>query len=152
MKRDGRHRSRGVFRLLMALVALGVLGATVAVAGASTKFSYSASISDAGFLVVDLEEQGQRRFEGVRYQLNATATVVGTNEAYVLPTSGQTPTPSIPDDRGRISATVATTDDIFPQVGPCGCGPKVVTYDEITLTNLDSGHTYRLTAVTRTFG
>ena len=125
-----------------------VLGVTVSAAGASTKFTYTPSIDDAAYLLVSFEEGSLKRFDAADYQLDAFAEVSSPNmiSGFVVTGTAQL----ISDERGRVSGNIATTVDVLPQVAPCGCtGPRQVKYSDITLTNVTTGHVYRLDPILR---
>ena len=125
-----------------------VLGVTVSAAGASTKFTYTPSIDDAAYLVVSFEEGSLKRFDAVDYQLDGFAEVSRPNmiSGFVVTGTARLVT----DERGRVSGNIATTVDVLPQVVPCGCtGQRQVTYSDITLTNVTTGHVYRLDPILR---
>ena len=132
--------------LVVAMVLM--LGVTVSAAGASTKFSYTPSIDDAAYLVVSFEEGSLKRFDAIDYQLDAFAEVSSPNRisGFVVTGSARIVT----DERGRVSGNIATTVDVLSQVAPCGCsGPRQVEYRDIALTNVTTGHVYRLDPILR---
>jgi len=138
--------------LALALTAALVLSASVSVAGASTKFAYAEEVTNAGSLVVGFEEGSLKRFASVEYQLDATASAVwelsGGQSIGVLYNPRATVTLA-PDVRGRVRGTL--TLDIS-QSGGCGCGTlRRVEYSNVTLTNLATGHVYRLDPISREY-
>ena len=146
MLREDMRRSLGLGLLLAGVL---VLSAGISVAGAGTKLT-SAEILDNGNLVVGFEERGLKRFTSVDYQLNATAIVSSPTLAQLYEglQEGVTLTP---DDKGAVADTLTETDVSFPSGVPCTCGPRHVEYFDMTLTNLTTGHVYRLDSISRDY-
>jgi hypothetical protein len=139
------------FGLALTLTALLALAASVATSGASTKFVYTEEITATGDLIVHFEEGGLKRFDGVDYQLDATATsLLGTCEQQGMVRTFPTATVALsPDGKGRVTGSLTLVLDV-PQVFPCQHLLRVE-YTSVTLTNLASGHEYRLDPVSRAF-
>jgi hypothetical protein len=142
----------------LALLSVGVLVFSVAtpVAGASAKFSSTEVIDDSGHLVFAFEEGSMKRFATVDYRLDATAIAescdpTGQQCIGQLFNSTDAATGLVPDDKGRVGTTLTLSDVNFPSPGPCTCGPRHVEYSDMTLTNLTSGHVYRLDSISRDF-
>jgi hypothetical protein len=138
--------------LAFLLIVIGVL-ALSSITQASAKFSYSESVDSAGNLSVGFDEVGQKRFSSVDYGLSATAVVTWScNGQTVAQQQFPTGTGSLtPDERGRAAGTITLT--LNPS-GGSGCSSAVlarVDYTDVTLTNLSSGHVYRLDPVSQTF-
>lgn len=134
--------------LVLVLTGAVVLTAGISVAAASTKFSSTAEITDNGHLVVNFEEGSLKRFASIDYQLDATATVQSPNFAQLYEGLRASLTLA-PGDRGRVAGTLSLTDVSLISPGPCTCGPLHVEYFDMTLTNLATGHVYRLDSISR---
>jgi hypothetical protein len=119
------------------------------VASASAKFDYTTSIDDTGELVVSFEERSLKRFDGVSYRLEALGELVtptrrGGGQALV-----ETESPLVPDANGRVTGSLTTTLGLL-FLAPCGCGEgRYIEYTNIVLTNLATGHMYRLNPIRR---
>lgn len=119
------------------------------VANASTKFDYTTSIDNTGELVVVFEEGSLKRFDGVAYRLEAlgkmvTPTMIAAGQALV-----ETESPLVPDTSGRVTGSLATSLGLL-FLAPCGCsGGRYFEYTNIVLTNLATGHVYRLDPIRR---
>lgn len=141
--------------------ALFVLSIGVPVAGAvsgpdaneNSKFVYTAEIV-ATDLVLNFDEGGQKRFPSVEYRLDATVEVIrfcggqgiGTRETVA------TTVTVTPNEQGR--AVGAFTVGSGTSDTPCSCctqGTLTVDYSNMTLTNLASGHVYRLDPIRQTY-
>lgn len=143
---------RRIFGLALVLTGALALSASISVAGASSKFAYTEEVTNTGSLVLGFDEGSLKRFASVDYQLDATASAIwdlsGGQSIGVL-YSPRTSVTLSPDDRGRVSG--ALTLDIS-QSGGCTCGPlRHVEYTDLTLTNLSTGHVYRLDSISRDF-
>ena len=141
----------------ISLLLVGVLAFSVgtSVAGASTKFSSTEVIDDNGHLVLAFEEGSLKRFASVDYRLDATAITrscdpTGQQCIGQLFDSTDAATVLVPDD-GRVGTTLTLSDVNFPSPGPCTCGPHHVDYSDVTLTNLTTGHVYRLDPISRDY-
>jgi len=141
---------RLTFRKMTVAVAVLTLSASISVAGASTKFSSTEEITDVGHLVFDFEEGSLKRFPSVDYQLDATATVASPNLAQLYPDLRASVTLT-PDDKGRVAGTLTLSDVNLTAGGPCTCGGLHVEYFDMTLTNLTTGHVYRLDPISRDY-
>ena len=142
---------RRILGLALLLAGVLALSAGISAAGASTKFSATEVITDNGHLVLSFDEGSLKRFASVDYRLDATATVVSPTMAHNYTDLKVTVTLT-PDDNGRVVGTLTLTDVSlsFPG-GPCTCGPVHVAYFDMTLTNLTTGHVYRLDPIGRDF-
>ena len=142
---------RRMFGLAFALTALLALTTGLATSGASTKFAYAAEVTATGDLIVNFEEASLKRFDSVGYQADATATsVLGTCEQQALVQTFPTATVALStDSKGRVSGTVTLVLDV-PQVVACQRLLRVE-HTDVTLTNLASGHVYRLDPISRGF-
>jgi hypothetical protein len=56
-----------------------------------------------------------------------------------------------PDDKGRVAGTLTLSDVNLSTGGPCTCGGQHVEYFCMTLTNLITGHVYRLDSFSRDY-
>lgn len=143
---------RRTFSLALALTALLALATGLATSGASTKFAYAEEVTATGDLIVHFEESSLKRFDGVDYQLDATATsLLGTcGEQQALMATFPTATTALsPDTKGQVTGTLTLVPDV-PPVVPCQRLLRVE-YTGVTLTNLATGHAYRLNPVSRAF-
>ena len=104
-----------------------------------------------GSLVVDFEEGSLKRFASVEYQLDATETsrwescgggAIEVNAVHPAP-----PLLLEPDDKGRTTGNFTVPLPLSNQV----CAPQHVEYTSVTLTNLTTGHVYRLDSISRDF-
>ena len=128
--------------LVLVVTSVLVFSAGISVAGASTKFSSTEEIT-GNDLVLDFEEGSLKRFSSVDYRLDGAVlavSCVGQFRALLFDTVSLTP-----DARGRVSGTL-TLD-----LGPSGslCEPHYVEYTDVTLTNLTTGHGYRLDSISQ---
>ena len=139
-----------ILGLALVVTSVVMFSAGVSVAGASTKFSSTEEITDNGHLVLNFEEGSMKRFASVDYRLDATATVSSPNFAqrYDDLHAGVT---LAPDEGGRVAATLTLSDVSLISPVPCTCGPLHVEYFDMTLTNLTTGHVYRLDSLSRDF-
>lgn len=143
--------SRRIFGFALALTLAVVLSA-IAVAGASTKFSYTAEVTESGSAVVRFEEGSLKRFETVDYRLDATevATWVSPCGGASLEQSFPSATITLlPDANGRASGTLMLPLSPPPPV-TCPVLQRVE-YTSVTLTDLTTGHVYRLGSISRDF-
>jgi hypothetical protein len=150
-----------VRRSLIVILAMAVglvLSAGISTSAASTKFAYSSAIDSTGSLTVSFEEAGIKKYTSVGYRLDASA--IAQWQVSVDPPlsiAKQYPaTASVglaPNDKGRVSGSVGL--DISQSGGPggvCGCGAlQHVEYFDMTITNLATGHVYRLSPISRDF-
>lgn len=141
---------RRIFGLAALLTGVLVLSAGISLAGASNKFAYTEGITTTGNFTVSFEEGSLKKFDGVDYQLDATAIATYANlAAQYFPTVS---TSSTPDAKGRVSAMLTTTLDLgAPSGGTCGCGLQRVEYTNVTLTNVTTGHVYRLASISQNY-
>ena len=144
---------RRIFVLTLALAGALVLVAGISAAEASTKFAYTEEVTQTGTAIVRFEEGSLKRFDGLDYQLEATAVAT-----WVSPCGGrlliEATFPSvtlalIPDAKGRVSGTL-TLDLSPPMVTPCEV-LQHVEYTSMTLTNLTTGHMYRLDPISQDY-
>ena len=127
------------------------LVAGVAIAGASPKFASTETIQfPGGNLVVTFDEGAQKRFSSVDYELTATAdatscmTVDGVTQCIATRTQlSDTVSGLVPDDKGRVAGSLTLVANAGPGGTICTCSLHM-DYFDITLTNLTSGHVYRL--------
>ena len=135
----------------LGLLLAGVLVVSVGtpLAGASTKFAYTEQLTDAASLVIDFEEGSLKKFLLVDYQLDATETsrwdsCNGGSSAEV--NAVNVPLTLAPE-KGRTSGNFAV------QLPPSGqlCAPQHVEYTNMTLTNVTTGHVYRLDSISRDY-
>jgi hypothetical protein len=119
------------------------------IASASTKFDYTTSIDDMGELVVVFEERSLKRFDGVAYRLEARAEMVTPTRRMLGQALDETESPLAPDTNGRVTGSLTTTLGLL-FLTPCGCGEgRYIEYTHIVLTNLETGHEYRLDPIRR---
>jgi hypothetical protein len=140
---------RGAFGFALALAVVLTLSAGISVAGASTKFSYTQEITDTGNLVFSFEEGSLKRFASVEYRLEATAIVASPDIAQLFEFDESVTL--TPDDRGRVLDTLTLNVNLSPGGGGCTCGGRRVEYFDMTLTNVASGHVYRIDPISRDF-
>jgi hypothetical protein len=118
-----------------------VFSAGTPLAGASTKFAYTEQLTDARSLVVDFEEGSLKRFASVDYQLDATeiSRWESCGGGSIEVNAVSVPLTLAPD-QGR------TTGNFTVQLPPSDqlCAPQHVEYTNMTLTNVTTGHVYRL--------
>ena len=138
-----------IARALGPTVLLGLV-VGISVAGASPKFASTETVQfPSGNLVVAFDEGGQKRFESVDYRLAATVeatsctTVNGETQCVaVLSQPSADATGLLPNDKGRVTGSLALSSGADGGT-ICSCVTHV-DYSDITLTNLTSGHVYRL--------
>ena len=150
-----RHVVSGRGRVVTVGAALIVaLVSAVTVASASTKFDYTPSIDNNGELVVVFDEGSLKRFDGVAYRLEAFGVYRSPTFALGAEARVETEAPLVPDTSGRVTGSLATELHLFEFV-PCGCGGgggRYVEYTDIVLTNLITGHVYRLEPIRLDYG
>jgi hypothetical protein len=56
-----------------------------------------------------------------------------------------------PDDKGRVLGDVTLNINLTPGGGICTCAGRLVDYFDMTLTNVTSGHVYRIDPIGRDF-
>jgi hypothetical protein len=123
-----------------------VLAGTTSLAGATGKFAYSEEIQfPSGDLLVVFEEGGQKRFSSVDYRLDATVQAISCQDPdhciATIADLSNTVTGLVPDAKGRVTGNVGL--DRGSGGGICTCTLHM-DYTNVTLTNLASGHVYRL--------
>ena len=142
---------RRIFKLTLALAAVVALAVGASSGGASSKFSYSEEVTATGDLVVRFDEMSLKRFVVVDYRLDATADALSASSCatqQILQRLFQTATVSLaPDAKGRVTGTLTLDLDV-PQVMTCQY-LRHVEYTNVTLTNLSTGHLYRLDPISR---
>jgi hypothetical protein len=150
------HRWIATAALLAMCVVVPVAGAVSGPgANENSKFVYTEDLGTALALVLAFDEGSQKRFESIAYQLDGNASHIrfcggqglGTMRAF-----SETLTVT-PNEEGRASGVFTIDSGTSDTICACGCGSGTltVTYSEMTLTNLATGHVYRLDAFTRTF-
>lgn len=144
----------------VAAVTLLVLSAGVSVAGAvsgpdanpNSKFVYTEQIVSID-LVVAFDEGGQKRLVAVDYLLAATVTrVIGCDGGIQISQDSVSTsvTGLMPDDKGRVVGELGL-DGAGP---PSGCVQTIlrrIGYTDVTLTNVITGHVYRLDPITEAY-
>ena len=137
--------------LTLVVAVASVLSVGISAAGASTKFAYTEQVADTADLVVSFEEGSLKRFASVDYQLAATAVSISCSAGQCigsLHNLSATVTLTPDTERGRVTGTLSL--DIPTSPAPCGCsGTFHVEYTDVTLTNLTTGHVYRLDSISR---
>ena len=128
------------------VVFASVVVAGTSLAGATGKFAYSEEIQfPSGDLLVVFEEGGQKRFDSVDYRLDATAQAISCQDPdhciATIADLSNTVNGLVPDAKGRVSGNVEL--DRGSGGGVCTCTLHM-DYANVTLTNLASGHVYRL--------
>ena len=99
--------------------------------------------SGTGNLVVTFDEGSQKRFVSVDYRLDATVVAYwaacgcSPQVVAILYEASNTVT-GLPDDKGRVIGNVAL------EVSETGMLLQRIEYTNVTLTNLNTGHVYRL--------
>jgi hypothetical protein len=144
---------RRMLSLTLAVAVASVLSVGISAAGASTKFAYTEQVADTADLVVSFEEGALKRFASVDYELVATATTMSCSGGqcigslhFLSANSTLTPDPV----KGRTSGTLTLDIPTSPSPVPCLCaGTFQVEYRDVTLTNLTTGHVYRLDPISR---
>jgi hypothetical protein len=144
------------FLLVVAVLALSAgVGTAGAVSGPgandNSKFVYTEAIERASSnLTVSVNEGGQKRLSSVDYRLSGTAITLQTlaggqaigQEFFPVGSA----TGLVPDADGRVSGSISLEVNVGP--GSCTCGGSFrVDYTDLVLTNLATGHTYRLADV-----
>ena len=145
-----RHVVSGLGRVVILGAAFVVaLISAATVASASTKFDYTTSIDNMGELVVVFDEGSQKRFDGVSYRLEAFAEMVTPTRRSGAQTLIETESPLAPYTNGRVTGSLTTTLGLL-FLTPCGCSEgRYIEYTNIVLTNLATGHAYRLDPIRR---
>jgi hypothetical protein len=149
--------------LLTALAAasLVMLSAGVSIAGAvsgpdanpNSKFVYTEEIVSSD-LVVAFDEGGQKRMVTVEYKLDATVTKEidcgGGVIAISVDSASDTVTGLMPDDKGRVVGELT----LAAAGGPSPCLQTIlrrIDYTDVTLTNVTTGHVYRLDPISQEY-
>jgi hypothetical protein len=143
---------RRLFGLTLALTGMLALAGGITAAGASTKFAYTEEVTQNGGAIVQFEEGSLKRFMSLDYQLDATQVATLGSHCEPGPLGAIAAEVSatltlIPDEKGRVSGTLTLALDP-PQLIPCQIVPRVE-YTNVTLTNLTTGHAYRLDPFSR---
>jgi hypothetical protein len=119
----------------------------------NSKLVYTEQIV-SGNLVVAFDESGQKRLLTVGYALDANVTrEVDCGGGLIVieqRSVSNSDTGLLPDDKGRVTGELV----LDPAWGPSGCVQTIVRridYMDVTLTNLTSGHAYRLDPISQTF-
>lgn len=148
---------RRLLALVSVLAGALVLSMGISAAGASSKFAYSEEIQfPSGSLVVRFAEASQKRFTSVDYQLTATATATAcTTLDGVTKCIGSLAFPSntvtlVPDEKGQVTGSFMLAGSGSVGGGLCECTLHTE-YSDVTLTNLTSGHVYRLDPIVGDF-
>jgi hypothetical protein len=123
-------------------------------ANENSKFVYTESLGTGLDLVLTFSEGGQKRFDSVTYQLNGNASHIRICDGQGV---GATRVVNemlavTPGDDGRGSGFFTVDSGVSETICGCGCGSGslTVTY-KLTLTNLATGHVYRLDDFMQTF-
>ena len=142
---------RRMLSLTLVVAVASMLSVGITAVGASTKFAYTEQVADTADLVVSFEEGSLKRFASVDYELTATAFSVSCSAGQCLGSLhnlSETVTLTPDTDRGRVTGELSL--DIPTSPAPCGCsGTFHVEYTDVTLTNLTTGHVYRLDSISR---
>ena len=141
---------RGRVAIVSAALMVALISAAAAtVASASTKFDHTTSIDNTGELVVSFEERSLKRFDGVSYRLEAFGELVTPTRRSGGHALVETESPLVPDTNGRLTGSLTTSLGLL-FLAPCGCGEgRYIEYTHIVLTNLATGHVYRLDPIRR---
>ena len=141
---------RRTLGLALLLAGVLVLSAGISAAGASNKFAYTEQLSDARSLNLDFEEGSLKRFASVDYELDATETSrwdsCGGGSSIEVHAVHSGPLRLAPDN-GRATGNFTVQLPPSDQV----CAPQHVEYTDMTLTNVTSGHVYRLDSISRDY-
>ncbi len=118
-------------------------------AGASTKFAYTEQLTDARSLVIAFEEGSLKRFATVDYQLDATeiSRWESCGGGSIDVNAVNVPLTDAPVDNGRTSGNFTVQLPPSDQL----CAPQHVEYTDMTLTNVTTGHVYRLDPISRDY-
>ena len=137
-------------RQLVVIATVAAIAAAMAnftVAEASTKFSYTEEIT-SNDLVLDFEEGSLKRFASVDYQLDATVLLRWVDcggQSFVVGYEASDTVALTPDEKGRVVGTIT----LESQDGGFLCAAQEAEYTGVTLTNLTTGHVYRLDPMSR---
>jgi len=131
------------------LLTASVVFAGSSFAAAPGKFVYTEEIQfPGGTLSVAFDEGGQKRFDSVGYRLDANVTVTTCQEGQCIAVA-DSPSATLldltPDAKGRVTGSLTLVPPPPGGGGICVCTSSVE-YRDVTLTNLTSGHVYRLDA------
>lgn len=150
---------RLTFRRAVAAASLLVLSTGISVAGAvpgpgtndNSKFFYTEEVVSTD-LIVNFGEGGQKKLSAVDYRLDATVEVYrecgGQALAYFYSASN-TVTGLVPDDKGRVVGNLVLEG---PGTSPCLETTLLrIEYRDMTLTNITTGHVYRLDPITQEY-
>ena len=145
---------RRVFSFVFVLTGALALSAGISGAGASGKLAFTEEIQfPSGSLAVTFDEGGQKRFATVDYHLTATAigtscmTVDGVTQCVSSVANPESHvTGLVPNEKGRVTATLTLVRQ-GGGGGLCECNLHME-YSDVTLTNMTSGHVYRLDPIT----
>jgi hypothetical protein len=133
--------------VVIATIAAIATVAAIAAAEASTKFSYTEEIT-SNDLVLNFEEASLKRFASVDYQLEATALLRWVDcggQSLVVVYEASDTVALTPDDKGRVVGTIT----LESEDGGFLCAAQHAEYTGVTLTNLTTGHVYRLNSISR---
>lgn len=160
---------RLVLRRAVAVAALFMLsiGASLAAAapeGGTGKLAYTEAVAPGGDLTLTFDESGQKRFASVDYQLDATLIATFSSSSPTCGTEEQTisvlvdPPPTatvnglVPDDKGHVAGPSASLVLDVSISSPLFCTTSArFDYTDVQLTNLTSGHVYRIDAISQSF-
>ena len=154
------RRPIGTALAIAALVTLAVASAAGAVSGPganeNSKFVYTEALGGTGFeLVLAFDEGSQKRFGSVEYELAGNTSYVRFCNGQGLGETGAVSKALTvtPDEAGRASGEFTIDSGAGTTICACGCGSGTltVTFGDMTLTNLATGHVYRLDDFTQTF-
>lgn len=151
---------RLTFRRAVAAASLLVLSTGISVAGAvpgpgtndNSKFFYTEEVVSTD-LVVNFGEGGQKKLSAVDYRVDATVEVYrecGGQAIAYLYSASNTVAGLVPDDKGRVVGNLVLEGPGEPS--PCSETTLLrVEYRNMTLTNLTTGHVYRLDPITQEY-
>lgn len=141
-------------------LALAVLGLAVYAASAGAtpatgtgKLGYTEIVAADGTLTVSVDESGQKRFTAVDYRLGADVSVTArcVDQAVAgFYSLSATASGLSPDAKGHVLGSIGVT----PPLGGSGCSgilSRTFDYTNVTLTNVASGHLYRLDPISETY-
>jgi hypothetical protein len=147
-----RHGFAAAAALFMLSIGVSLAGA--APEGGTGKLAYAQAVASGGDLTLSFDESGQKRFASVDYRLDANLIATfdcGTEQVSFLadPPPTATVTGLVPDGKGHVLGSIVL-DVSFSSPLPCITSARF-DYTAVQLTNLTSGHVYRMDAISQSF-